>query len=108
MLAYLRDANAAFLVYKCSRPESLSNVRGWLRVFQDNRSGGARAILVGTKMDMADWVNPLKEEAEALERQRKWRFGRFRQKLGKRSTQCLSRLLLSWPIRRQGERGRGR
>lgn len=44
-------------------------MRAWLQLFHDNQSVGAKAVLVGTKLDLVDWVNPLKEEAEVLARQ---------------------------------------
>ena len=53
-------------MYEPTRPETLSNLEAWLQLFRDSQSPGARAVLVGTKMDLVEGNNPLREKAELL------------------------------------------
>ena len=62
--AYLRDANAAILVYEPSRPETFENLPSWLQLFRDHQSPDAAAFIVASKVDLLpDGINPLKEKA---------------------------------------------
>lgn len=59
--AYLRDANAAVLVYDPSRTETFDNLPSWLQLFRDHQAPNAIAVLVASKTDLLeDGVNPLK------------------------------------------------
>lgn len=52
--AYLRDANCAVFVVDITRPETLSNLKGWIQLFRDNQTETAIPIMLGNKCDLEE------------------------------------------------------
>lgn len=45
----MKDAHCAILVYDCTKPKTLSNLKIWNDMFEDNKSLESIKVFVGTK-----------------------------------------------------------
>jgi small GTP-binding protein len=64
--AYLKNTNCAVFIFDVTSRDSFTNLKNWIKIFEDNRPEDAATIILGNKIDLPRRVS----QAEAKEQAR--------------------------------------
>jgi len=84
---YCLGANAAFLLYDITRPQTLDNISEWVNIVRQ-KGGNIPIMLVGSKIDLAEEQREITREfgIQIAEKQKMASFGEISSKTGQNVT----------------------
>ena len=84
---YCLGANAAFLLYDITRPQTLDNISEWVNIVRQ-KGGDIPIMLVGSKIDLAEEQREITREfgIQIAEKQKMTSFGEISSKTGQNVT----------------------
>ena len=91
----MRDANCAIFVVDMTRPETLSNLKGWIQLFRDHQTESAIAIMLGNKVDLEDGIKLSEETLVEYAKKEGLNYESVSAKTGYGVTECFTKMVSS-------------